>query len=306
MISIKRILCPIDFSGFSRRAVQYAVRIAEWYESEVDLLHVFASVAPPAVLAEYPATIKLEANARQQLGKETQRYGEPLAAAGVRFTTTVGEGDTVETILAEADSRGCDLIVMGTHGSGGFERLLLGSISEKVLRKARCPVLTIPPHDETMPQPKAVVFKNILCPIDFSEPSMQALTYALSLAEEADGRLTAIHALEWFAHPEPREYGQVSVPEYRRLVEHDARERLTHAIPEEARQWCHAEEVLTTGKPHSEILRLAKERSADLIVMGVHGRGAIDMMFFGSVTNHVVRAASCPVLTVHHDTSGSS
>ena len=299
MLVIDRILCPIDFSGVSRRAVQHAARIAGWYESEVDLLHVVASVAPPAVLADYPSSIKLDANARQQMVEQTQRYGEPLAAAGVPFTTTVEEGDTVGTILDQTRARGSDLVVMGTHGSSGFERLLLGSISEKVLRTAQCPVLTIPPHDDTVLPPKTVVFKNILCPIDFSGPSMRALTYALSLAEEANGRLMAVHVLEWFVNPEPEEYGQITVPEYRALVERDARERLTGVIPDDARQWCHAEEVLTTGKPHREILRLAKEQAADLIVMGVHGRGAIDMMLFGSVTNHVVRAATCPVLTVH-------
>ena len=164
MLVIDRILCPIDFSGVSQRAVQHAARIAGWYESEVDLLHVVASVAPPAVLADYPSSIKLDANARQQMVEQTQRYGEPLAAAGVPFTTTVEEGDTVGTILDQARARGSDLVVMGTRGSSGFERLLLGSISEKVLRTAQCPVLTIPPHDDTVLPPKTVVFKNILCP----------------------------------------------------------------------------------------------------------------------------------------------
>ncbi len=67
MIVINRILCPVDFSEFSRRAVQHAARIAEWYESAVDLLHVVELVAPPAVLAEYPSPIKLDATARQQI-----------------------------------------------------------------------------------------------------------------------------------------------------------------------------------------------------------------------------------------------
>jgi nucleotide-binding universal stress UspA family protein len=298
MISIGRILCPVDFSEFSRHAVRYAARLAEWYESEVDLVHVFASIAPPAVMAEYPSTVSLTTVDRQHLVDEVQRMAQPLADAGVNFTTTVEDGDTVERILHHAKTRNCDLIVMGTHGSGGFERLLLGSISEKVLRKAPCPVLTIPPHDATEPAPKTIVFKNILCPVDFSTPSMHALTQALSLAEEADGKLTAVHVLEWFTDPEPREYEQTSVPEYRRLVESDARARLAKAIPDEARQWCEADEVLTSGSPHREILRLAEAQSADVIVMGIHGRGAVDLMVFGSVTNHVVRAATCPVLTV--------
>ncbi|MDP7295577.1 MAG: universal stress protein, partial [Vicinamibacterales bacterium] len=263
------------------------------------------SVAPTAVMAEYPSTLSLTAVDRERVVEDVQRMATPLADAGITFAATVEDGDTVERVLHHAKARDCDLIVMGTHGSGGFERLLLGSISEKVLRQAPCPVLTIPPHDATEPQPHTIVFRNILCPVDFSKPSMRALSHALSLAEEADGKLTAVHILEWFADPEPPDSEEMSVPECRRVVESDARARLARAIPAEARQWCEADEVLTSGKPHREILRLAEAQSADVIVMGVHGRGALDMMMFGSVTNHVVRAATCPVLTVPNGSDGS-
>jgi nucleotide-binding universal stress UspA family protein len=81
-------------------------------------------------------------------------------------------------------------------------------------------------------------------------------------------------------------------------LEADARERLSKAIPEDARAWCEAEEMVTTGRAYREILRVAKEQQADVIVMGIHAHGAIDRMFFGSTANHVVREATCPVLTV--------
>lgn len=298
MIEVKRILCPFDFSEFSRHALDHAIRLAQWYEADIDVFHVFATVPPPAMLSEYPGTMRLDQPAREQLLEEARRFAEPVMAAGIPVTTTVAEGDTVGEILKRAQETSTDFIVIGTHGAGGFERLLLGSISEKILRKAPCPVLTIPPTDATLPAPQEVIFKRIVCPVDFSEPSMCALSYALSLAEEADGRLALVHVLEWFADTEPRDYGQVSVPEYRRVVERDARERLRNAVPDEARQWCEAHEVLVTGKPHREIIAMAKATAAELIVMGVHGRGAIDLMLFGSTTHHVVRAATCPVLTV--------
>jgi nucleotide-binding universal stress UspA family protein len=88
------------------------------------------------------------------------------------------------------------------------------------------------------------------------------------------------------------------VPEYGRQVKRDALTRLKAAIPSEARVWCTPEEFVTMGKAHREILRVATETGAELIVMGVQGRGAVDLMLFGSTTNEVIRTASRPVLTL--------
>ena len=90
-----------------------------------------------------------------------------------------------------------DLLVLGTHGRSGFERLLLGSVTEKVLRRAPCPVLTVPRHHPEAVPPPPVLFKRIVCPLDFSDSSLRALEYALSLAQEADAHLTAMHVIEY-------------------------------------------------------------------------------------------------------------
>ena len=87
-----------------------------------------------------------------------------------------------------------DLIVLGTHGLSGVDRAMLGSVTEKVLRKASCPVLTVPPAVETAAK---VPYKRLLCPVDFSESSLNALRHALSLAEEADASLTILHVFDW-------------------------------------------------------------------------------------------------------------
>jgi nucleotide-binding universal stress UspA family protein len=141
-------------------------------------------------------------------------------------------------------------------------------------------------------------YRRILCPVDFSAASDRALRYAVSLAEEAKAKLTVLHVLEWFPEQDIREHRHFDVPEYRRFLEEDARRRLAKAVPAEARAWCEPAELVGCGKAYREILRVAAEEKSDAIVMGVHGRGALDVLLFGSTANQVVRHATCPVLTV--------
>jgi nucleotide-binding universal stress UspA family protein len=198
-----------------------------------------------------------------------------------------------------------DLLTIGTHGRSGFDRFVLGSVAEKVLRKASCPVLTVPRQAPDAVPVAPVVFKRILCPIDFSDSSMHALNYAMSLAQEADASLTVLHVMVYDLEIEaPEMYETVladrrlSVTDYRRRCEEHSRERLRAAVPETVGAYCTVEVLLASGKPYREILRVAAEQQTDLIVMGVQGRGAADLMVFGSTTQHVVRQATCPVLTI--------
>jgi nucleotide-binding universal stress UspA family protein len=210
----------------------------------------------------------------------------------------VRQGHPVTAIVEHAGQMGADLLVIGTHGRSGFERLMLGSVTEKVLRKVRCPVLTVPPALEPKMDPP-VRFKTILCPVDFSPPSVRAIEYGLSLAKEADARLVALHVSEWSIEDAlAREAAHFTVSEYQQRAQGDAMERLEALIPAEARVWCTPELMVTSGRAYREILRVAAETDADVIVMGVQGRGAVDLTLFGSTTNHVIRTASCPVLTL--------
>ena len=180
------------------------------------------------------------------------------------------------------------------YGRGGFEHLVLGSVTVKVVRQARCPVLTVPPPAARSTLP----FKRVLCPVDFSEASILALECAFSIAQESDARLTLLHVFDWPSNHELSLEGAFDVPAFQRQREEEARHRLAALIPEDARNWCAPEPTLRHGKPYREILAVAESEHADLVVMGVHGRNALDVMLFGSNTNQVVRRASCPVLTL--------
>jgi nucleotide-binding universal stress UspA family protein len=308
MIEIRRILCPIDFSEFSRRAFDHAVAIAKWYESTITLLHVLPAPIP-IVYAPGPApvpTAVVTREDRNQLLLEMNRFAEGEAGSHVSLEFSISEGNSADGILATATSMTADLIVMGTHGRSGFERLVLGSVTEKVLRKATCPVLSVPRRmPDVVPAP-GVLFKRILCAIDFSDCSMRALNYAMSLAQQADAHLTVVHVIE-VPSEAPADFhetgfgdlrGPQTLAEYITAAEQERRARLADAVPDAVRAYCTIETVVAAGKPYREILRIASEQHSELIVMGIHGRGAADRLFFGSTTQHVVRQASCPVLTL--------
>jgi nucleotide-binding universal stress UspA family protein len=297
MIEIKSVLCPVDFSDFSRRALSHAVALAKWYEAELTLLHVAPSIPPPLAYSEVPPPLAVSHVGTEQLQQDLEIWAETARAEGVPITAIVTSGEPVREIVAKAEHMHADLLVMGTHGASGFERLLLGSVAEKVLRKAPCPVLTVP-RAEPAEAADRVVFKSLLCAVDFSEASADALAYALSLAQEADAHLTVLHVVETVPLGVGREYAHFQVPEFNLYLEKDAAEQLHTMVPAEAHTWCEVRELVATGKPYVEILRVAAEVGAELIVMGSTGRGAIDRLLFGSTTQHVLRQARCPVLTM--------
>jgi nucleotide-binding universal stress UspA family protein len=300
MIEIRRILCPIDFSDVSRRALDHAVAIARWYKAGITAVHVDSSIEIagfPAPMLGVPATWPI--TDRAELAASLQHFVEAESAPGVPIEMLVREGRAVDGILAQAGEMKADLIVIGTHGVSGFERLVLGSVTEKVLRKAACPVLTVPPAIPDAVPAGPVMFKRILCAMDFSDCSLQALTYAMSLAQEADGRLSVVHVLTSHRLPDAVLADQhLSVLEYQRRREDEAKRRLDDAVPSTALAYCQVESTILRGKPWREIVRVADSQHSELIVLGVHGRGAADLLFFGSTAQQVVRHASCPVLTL--------
>jgi nucleotide-binding universal stress UspA family protein len=287
----------------SRRALDHAVAIARWYASRVTVLHVVA-VGPLPPIAPYPGSmipepVGLSPEQRERLAADLDRFARSEQAVRVPVDVVVGEGQVATAILEQSDALGADLLVMGTHGRSGFERWLLGSVTEKVLRKAKCPVLSVPPAAPDAVPSDPVLFKRLLCPVDFSPSSANALKYALSLVREAEAGLTVVHVLE--LPPDIHGEGPLDLGEYRRAYEEEARRRLAKVLPEAADTAGRVQTVIATGKSYREILRLAADQRADLIVMGVQGRGAVDRWFFGSTTEHVVRQATCPVLTLRQD-----
>ena len=297
MLDIRRILCPVDFSDASQHALAHAAVIAGWYGARVTALHVATPIyllEGPLLFTDLPAASTPTEADRQKREAELRQWIEPMDVAGLPTDVLVEEGhNPAARILACATALRADLLVMGTHGRSGFERLMLGSVTEKVLRRAACPVLTVPPPAVRAAKPP---FKRLLCPVDFSDSSIAALRLALSLAQESDARLTALHVL---AEPNDDQMLEpFDTPAFRLRCEGTAQQQLDALVSSEVREYCEPVTRLVWGKAYQKILDVAQRDDSDLIVMGVHGRNVVERMLFGSTTNQVVRHAACPVLTL--------
>jgi nucleotide-binding universal stress UspA family protein len=296
MIEIRDILYPTDFSDASRHALEHTVTIARWYDARITALHVsqnplaaplpFAAAAVAEAFPPVPSAHEREAGLRAWL--------EPAIAAGLKTELALAEGNPVRAILDQASSTHASLIVMGTHGWNGFEHFMLGSVTEKVLRKAPCPVLTVPPAMATAGR---VPYTQLLCAVDFSDSSLTALRLAASLAQEANAKLTILHVFD-SSGDENRLAERVDAAEFRRAAEAQAREQLDALVTDDMRTWCAPATRVSYGKPYREILNVAAQDAMDLIVLGVHGRNPLNLALFGSTTSQVVRHATCPVLTL--------
>jgi nucleotide-binding universal stress UspA family protein len=304
MISINRILCAVDFSEFSLDALRHGLVLARWYSAQLTLFHAYPAAQPgpiPGIKGTVPTFVEADPD---EVAREVRRFCAPLLEpSGQTVEIVVRAGDAAKEIRREAERLPADLLILGTHGRSGFERLFLGSVTEKVLRSTRVPVLTIPPP---VREAGAPIFKTILCPVEFSPASNRALEYALALAKEADARLILLHAIEdVLGHAGAEALGHLSVAEYHHHIEQDAVTRLRGVIPDDARVWAHPEERVVKGRAHQEILKVVAEERVELVVMGVQGKGIVDRLVFGSTAHRVIREAGCPVLTLHSGGTGA-
>ncbi len=255
-LTFRNILLPTDFSPCSDSALRVAIQIAKRYGAALFVTHVI----PEEPRYELPLEPEPdETNARKS---DAERHLDALLATGV-LSEVVHEpilrcGEFWENMQDVIASRAIDLIVTGTHGRQGFQKLVLGSVAEKIFRLAACPVMTVGPHAK-FPE-KAI--GNILFATDFSAPSLAAFPYAYSFAERECARLTLQQWID--AYP---------------------------PLPAQP-------EIVVASGPVKIVLEVAAQRNTSLIVMGVRHKSSIATHFPWSIADAIVCEASCPVLTV--------
>jgi len=293
MLRVERILCPVDFSVFSARAYDYAQSLARHYQAKLFLQHVvefnlpiYEYYVPVSYMVDHLRQIRNDAMLQlEELAKRPADYGAPPERI-------LHEGAPARTILSFAEVQKVNLIVMGSHGLQGADRIALGSVTEKVLRKASCSVLVVrsPEHDFISPgsgQDPVHLHKLLLC-TDFSEYSKAALEHAISIAAEYHAELSVLHVLEDI--PASKDLQSVTQPLLARIEQ---------AVAAEARGRCAIKPLVRVGKPYPEIIQEAAEAKTDAVIMGVRGRNALDLAVFGSTTHRVIQLGPCPVLAVH-------
>lgn len=284
MLHIHRVLFPTDYSEAAEKAFVHAAHLAAVHGAELHALHVTSE--PSEGSRRLIPAGSLDAAA--QLGIAAGPAAGPLP--GDRIIERVIRADSApEGIVRYAEEHDIDLIVMGTHGRQALERMLIGSVAERVVREAPCPVLTVR-------APGALNVRRILVPIDFSERSKAAIPVAEELAEVYEASIELFFVIDEAELPVPGAplLGPVHVaPE-----EVEARFRkLMKDLVKEYRNGSVVEGTVQVGSPAATILDYAADH-ADLIVMSTHGRRGLQRFFLGSVAEKVIRRAPCPVFSV--------
>jgi nucleotide-binding universal stress UspA family protein len=279
----RNVLFATDFSSASNSALPYAVELARTFGAKLFALHVKEPI-------NYALSPELWETAEAACGMEMDILRTRLAREGVGITTEIleDEGGLWPALAATVEIRKIDLIVLGTRGRTGIGKALLGSHAEEILRRTKCPVLTVGPHCEKGSKPTSILFAT-----DFGPASTTAAPVAVALAEEYRAKLTLLHVLKNMRR------GEIAVPEI--FEESDIR-KLRELVPDDAQLPSAAHYLVEEGEPMDKILEVAARTDAALIVLDVHQpknvTGAATHLPIATV-HHVVAHAACPVLTVH-------
>ncbi|HEU4684223.1 MAG TPA: universal stress protein [Nitrospira sp.] len=292
---VTRILLATDFSDSAERAQEYGQYLAASFGVPLDIVHI-VEVPPEAEDAgdERKPLAAVETDVRDRLTALREHlHGLPGA-----IHVGQAKGQPSGQIRRIVQETGADLLVMGLQGQGRRPYGLIGTTAERVTAEGPCPVLTVPlPQTEAAPctlrESSKVEVQRVLAPIDESDPSLDALEYAMQFACGLDAGLVLLHVLE-----ESQDHrGGISLDdEAGQRVHWD--NRLAEFASVGTALGLAVDQEVRTGLPSDSILAGALHHGCDLIVMGTHGRGARVRVPFGSVARAILRQATCPALTV--------
>jgi len=284
-ISFKNILFCTDFSATSEIALPYAAEVARHFGAKLFGFHVrladeFTFIPEGGPLEPVLTDEEIRQNIRAMLDRFPDLERDAILGKG-------GVWPAMEPVIKE---KGIDLVVAGTRGRTGFAKFVLGSQAEEIFRQATCPVLTIGPQLGTH-LPRGTQMSEILYASDLSPESGNAVSYAISLAQEYRAHLTLLHVLT------PQQAGDLVAPH--ELLASSER-LLRRMVPAEAGLWCEPKYLVEEGEPGTRILETAQHKGVDLIVLGVRSSANLGVAthLIGATTHKVVTQAVCPVLTV--------
>lgn len=285
-VALRNVLYPTDFTRSSVAALPFARSLARAYGATVHALHVVVPNALTYMTPEYTreGCELQEQDARKRMRQLEQRLTDIRHTVNV--TRSNGVWPAVEAFVKDLE---IDLIVVGTHGRSGLKRFLAGSGAEQILRRSGVPVMIVGPS-----QGQAQFdghFHRVIFPSDFTPQSLAAVPYAVSVAQENHGALTLLHVI--------KKDGRDRGPARDGLSIAEALHRLHDIVPPELESHTHAQTLVEHGEPAERILETAKGQNADLIVLGVSGRGGLFAATHLENTAHrVISRSACPVLTV--------
>jgi nucleotide-binding universal stress UspA family protein len=287
----QRILCPIDFSDISRTALAWSLELARELESELTVLHaVDSALVNVGNLVAIPGGVD---ELRKQAQREIDALSEGLDLSSSKLL--VEEGAPANVIVSVAEKSDYDLVVMGTHGLSGLQKLLLGSVMEKVLHRVKAPLLCFSArmaNEERAP-------KKILLAVDFGPETAGVIRHGVWLAEHFGAKLLAAHAVSVpYVVLNDRSMERLTPDQLERLKDTltaERREELVGLFPESTAS---LEIISTVGSAYRAMLDAVEQHDVDLVVMGRGGHGQRNLGWVGSTCHKMVRSAPCPVLIV--------
>lgn len=294
MLTIENILFPTDFTPRAEDAFSHAAHLANRHDARI---HVFNVVTPEEADQTNPMDyLPLEESGGALIltAEDVDVPGPPQADMNVEIVYRKMEGvSPAKEIVDYVGEYDIDLVVMGTHGRQGINRLLSGSVSEEVVRQSSCPVFTVLGRDDPQPGPD---IQSVLAPVDFSESARLGLAHAREFAVAYGASLDVLHVVEEAVFPSV--YGLDPITPYLPDVQERAREALERLTDDVVDGAVPTNLHVMTGYAARDLIDFADEHGTGLIAMATHGRTGLERFLIGSVAEKVIRSASCPVFTV--------
>lgn len=283
-MSLARILVATDFSETANHALGYAAALARQYRARIFLVHVLTAVDEFGRADTSSMAYQAQRKAAEQAIADILASGQ---LAGISYEVLLDEGFLWQTLDQLIRNKGVDLVAVGTHGARGPRRESIGSAAELISRHADCPVLIAGPAIET--ELRVQGFKNILFATDFGLAAGHAASFAFSMARELQATVTLLHVVG-----ETSYYSEGGLA----MLDETTRVRLIECVPEALAPSCKVECSVQYGDAAEQIVRVAREKNADLIVMGARAGRPLATHLPQAAAYTVAVRAPCPLITL--------
>ncbi len=299
MLGITKILVPVDFSDPSKKALNYGMSLAVELNATLLVTHVVQYSVPVA----YAFPIETHQIQKNQADEIKLRLSDLIPhdfRQSLKCQFIVKAGVIEDELLGIVEDETVDLLVMGTHGRRRFERWLLGSVTEHILRKIHVPILTVSHLDEghELGELRPVPLHKLVYATDLSQKSGEAMNLALALAAEFSAELIVLHVMKGLRWAYGAEYVPLDIETDTVKLREGLWERLEASLPERVRHDPRVRTELIEGVPYETILKVADEEKADMIIMNLQSKTGLERALLGSTAERVVRGAHTSVLSV--------
>lgn len=295
MFKLKAVVCATDFSEGSNKALPIAATMAKRHNSKLIIAHIIdlPAVTPYGETMVDPQELRnrVEQSAKAQIMDILNKCQDQ-----VEWELNIAIGYPAKEILQIVEDTQADLVVAATHSRSGIERLLLGSVSRKLMHTLSVPFLIIPGNMplEQLDRPLG----SVLIACDFSPDSAKGVHWGIDFTQAFGAKLTMATVIENSQLEQLMKLDPQKEHDMADNLQSELHQKLMETLPEKYRDSIHPETVVLAGQPHEELNKYAILNQIDLIVMGVHGRGIIENLLVGSTTDRLVRLGQFPVMAV--------